>query len=119
MHHFISNVTRSDEPVVSKLPLDSQVPLLDIRRFRVVLESRKHTGRRIRGGPAGSEWERIASGFELERIIETSGGIGQLNLSTPGRTLRRSQIQLGRFHVIENAVTGANDHLPILHWIPD
>src|SRR5437588_4866540 len=119
MHHFISDVTRSHEPVVSELSLDSQIPLLNIRRFCVVLESSEHACSRIRCISVWGEWERIAPGFEPKWIVEASGGIGQLNLSAPRWTLRRCQIQLGRLHVIEDAVTGTNDHLSILHWIPN
>src|SRR5207244_2183353 len=119
MHHFISDVARADEPVISNLPLDSEIPLLHVRRLRVVTKSREHARRWIRRGFARSERERIAAGLELVWIIETAGRIGQLNFSSPWRTLRSCQVQFGRFHIVEDAVAGANDHFPVLHRIPN
>ena len=108
MHDLISDVACPHEPVASDLSLDSEVPLLHIRRLGVVLESREHACSRIQSISIGCERKRIASGFEPERIIEAAARIGQLNLSAPWRTLRCGQIQFDGFHVIENAVAGAH-----------
>src|SRR5947207_3971521 len=119
MHDFISDVTRPHQPVISNLPLDSEVPLLHVRRFRVVLEGGENASSGVRSISVRSKWKWISAGFELEWIIQSAARIGQLNLSAPGRTLRCRQIQLDRFHVIKDAVAGAHDHLPVFLRIPD
>src|SRR5205814_615874 len=104
---------------ISNLSLDSNVPLLHIRLVRVVIERCKHAPIGIRDIAAQGEWKWIASRFGAKGTVKTASGTGQLNLTSPWRTLRRREIQFRRCHVVEDSVAGADDHLSIFAGIPN